>query len=814
MPTTGESKGCGPLPFPPALLQACTLRYNHTDMRKKFFIILWCVYGVLLLAIGLGFLGIKNGWIGYMPPLDELQSPISRYASQVISSDGKVLGTWSRNENRVYVPYDSISPYVFQALVATEDVRFYEHSGIDGRALGRAIVKRGLMGSKEAGGGSTITQQLAKQLYSTHAQSTAERLMQKPIEWVIAVELEKYYTKNEILTLYLNYFDFLHNAVGIKTAAQVYFGKHPKDLTINEAALLVGMCKNPSYFNPVREPERCLGRRNTVLDQMVKGGYLSAAQAESLKSDPLSLRFHPMDHKEGSAAYLREYLRRILMAKRPQLTDYHEWQMQQYYADSLAWENDPLYGWCNKNFKRDGSPYDIYTDGLKIYTTIDTRMQRYAENAMKKHLADMQVLFEREKRGSANFPYSSNLTADEVTHLLNKAKRQSDRYRMLKNSGASDAEIERSFQTPTAMTVFTYRGEVDTVMTPMDSIRYYKKFLRSGLLSIDPSNGYVKAYVGGMNYTHFQYDMAMVGRRQVGSTMKPFVYAMAMQNGWRPEDEIVNVQRTYHVGNQTWTPRNGSRARYGEPVTLRWGLSQSNNWITAELMYQVDNTGTILTSMLKEFGVANRDIHPSLALCLGTCDITVGEMASAYTAFVNKGLRCAPLLVTRIEDAQGKVYDFTPRMNYVISEESSYSMLDMLQAVVNQGTGRRLRRYGIDAQVAGKTGTTNRNSDGWFIGCVPKLITACWVGGEDRDIHFNSTANGQGAAAALPMWAYYMKSVYGDRSLHISQNDKFKIPEERLDAGETPNDSLSVAPASPADVPREDSRQADDAWFD
>ena len=774
-------------------------------MRKKIFIVLWSLYGIIILIFIFGIIGIKNGWIGYMPPLDELQSPISKYASQIISADGKVLGTWSRNENRVFVPYDSISPHVFEALVATEDVRFYDHSGIDARALGRAIVKRGLMGNKEAGGGSTITQQLAKQLYSDAAQSTTERLMQKPIEWVIAVELERQYTKNEILTLYLNYFDFLHNAVGIKTAALVYFGKHPKNLTISESALLIGMCKNPSYYNPVRDPERCIGRRNIVFEQMQKAGYLTEAQVDSLKSEPLNLNFHAVDHKEGNATYMREYLRRIMMAKKPQKSEYHEWQMQQYYVDSIAWENDPLYGWCNKNFKRDGSPYDIYTDGLKIYTTVDSRMQRYAENAMRKHLADMQVIFEREKKGSPNFPYSTNLTSQEVKGILDKAKRQSDRYRYLKESGASESEIEASFNTPTPMTVFTYRGEVDTMMTPMDSIRYYKKFLRSGMLSIDPTNGYVKAYVGGLNYAHFQYDMAMVGRRQVGSTMKPFVYALAMQNGWLPDDVITNVQRTYHVGNQTWTPRNGSKARYGEEVTLKWGLSQSNNWVTAELMYQIDESGVALTQILKEFGVANRDIHPSLALCLGTCDITVGEMASAYTAFVNKGLRSAPILVTRIEDAQGKVYTFTPRMNYVISEESSYAMLDMLEAVVNQGTGRRLRRYGIDSQVAGKTGTTNRNSDAWFIGCVPKLITACWVGGEDRDIHFNTTANGQGAAAALPMWAYFMQSVYADKTLRISPSDKFQIPESYLERGAFRRDSLATTPNS-AVLPTEERR--------
>ena len=549
---------------------------------------MWSVFVLLVLLVAGGFYCIREGWIGYMPPLDELQSPISKYASQIITSDGKVIGTWSRNENRVFVDYDSISPYVFQALVATEDVRFYEHSGIDVRALGRAIVKRGLLRHHEAGGGSTITQQLAKQLYSSTTESTTRRLMQKPIEWVIAVELERHYTKEEILTLYLNYFDFLHNAVGIKTAAQVYFNKQPRDLTITEAATLIGMCKNPSYFNPVREPERCRERRNVVLHQMLKAGYITDAEYAEHCEKPLALNFHRVDHKDGQAAYLREYLRRIMMAKEPNKADYRAWQQQQYYADSLAWAKDPLYGWCNKNFKKDGTPYDIYVDGLKVYTTIDSRMQRYAEEAVRGHVGlYLQKQFEKERASSPNFPYASSLSSADVKRSLQRAMQQTDRYRLMKQAGASDEEIQKAFNTPVQMTIFTYQGEKDVQMTPMDSIRYYKSFLRSGLVSIDPSNGYVKAYVGGLDYTHFQYDMAMVGRRQVGSTMKPFVYTMAMEDGYTPNSTILNVQRTYGG----WTPRNSSRSRYGEAVTLKWGLSQSNNWITAELMYQIDPYG-------------------------------------------------------------------------------------------------------------------------------------------------------------------------------------------------------------------------------
>ena len=751
-----------------------TILNKISKISKISFLIVWILLILGTTVVTLGFVGVKKGWFGYMPPLDELQSPISRYASQILSSDRKVLGTWSRNENRVYVPYDSISPHIYDALIATEDARFYEHSGIDMRAVFRAVVKRGLLGQHEAGGGSTITQQLAKQLYSSTAQSTLERLSQKPIEWVIAVELEKFYTKEEILTLYLNYFDFLHNAVGIKTAADVYFSKHPRDLNLLECATLVGMCKNPSYFNPVRHNERCRNRRNVVLEQMVKGGYLDREACDSLKEVPLELKFHRIDHKDGSGTYLREYLRRIMMASRPDKSEYFEWQMQQYYVDSLSWENDPLYGWCKKNKKRDGETYDIYVDGLKVFTTVDSRMQRYAENAMRKHMEGLQANFDKEKRGGRNFPYSSDLSRAQVKKLLRRAMRQSDRYRLMKADGASMEEIEKSFDTPVAMEVFTYKGSVDTMMTPMDSIRYYKKFLRAGMFSIEPSTGYVKAYVGGVNYTKFQYDMAMVGRRQVGSTIKPFVYSMAMEDGRSPEDEIQNIQRTYHVSGQPWTPRNAGHAQEGEFVTLKWGLSRSNNWITAELMYQTDPTGTRLKSLLQDFGVANRDMHPSISLCLGTCDITAAEMASAYTAFVNKGIRCAPLLVSRIEDNQGNVLaEFHPRMNEVISEESSYKMLDMMQAVINEGTGRRVRRLGITAPVAGKTGTTNSNSDAWFMGCVPRLVTSCWVGGEERDIHFNSMTYGQGAAAALPMWVNYMKSVYADPSLGYSQDEEF-----------------------------------------
>lgn len=765
-------------------------------MRKKFICILWICFALTLLATASFFTAIAKGLIGYVPPLEDLENPISRFASQIVSADGKLLGTWSRSENRIFVDYDDISPRLVEALIATEDVRFMRHSGIDARAVARAVVKRGILGNTSAGGGSTITQQLAKQLYSATASSTAERLLQKPIEWVIAVELERRYTKEEILTLYLNYFDFLHSAVGIKTAASTYFGKLPINLTTCEAATLVGMCKNPSYYNPVRFPERCRDRRNVVLSQMGKAGYLSDAEVATLSQEPLTLNFHRADHKEGSATYLREYLRRVLMARKPDPNDYYAWQKQQYYEDSVAWERDPLYGWCNKNYKRDGYNYNIYTDGLKIYTTIDSRMQRYAEESVRAHVAlYLQPLFERQKKGSKTYPYSSALTKSQVDAILQKAVRLSDRYRALKASGASDSEIERSFAEPVPMTVYSYHGDVDTVMTPMDSIRYYKAFLRSAFLSMDPTNGHVKAYVGGLDYAHFQYDMCTMGRRQVGSTVKPFLYALAMQDGRTPCDEILNVQRTYYVAGRPWTPRNTSQSRYGESVTLKWGLSRSNNWISAALMHDVDPTGQRFAALLHEFGVMNREIHPSMALCLGSCDISVSEMASAYTVFVNKGIRTAPLFVTRIEDNQGNVIaEFQPRMNEVISEESSYKMIDMLRAVVDQGMAGRLRfKYHFTAPIGGKTGTTNNNSDGWFVGFTPRLVSACWVGGEDRDIHLNQMTYAQGASSALPIWAYYMRKVFRDEALGYTEDEQFNLPEDFDPCGNRlPTDSVET----------------------
>lgn len=753
-------------------------RFNQISMRKAFIHTLWGILVTCVVLTLLAFIAIWNGLIGYMPPVEDLQNPISRYATQIYSSDGKVIGTWNYNrENRICVNYDELSPYLVQALVATEDERFYDHSGVDFIALGRAIVKRGILGHTSAGGGSTITQQLAKQLYSETAHSTLERMLQKPIEWVIAVKLERNYTKEEIIALYLNYFDFLHNAVGIKTAANTYFNKEPKDLTITEAAMLIGLCKNPSLYNPVRYSDRARQRRNVVLAQMHKERMISKAEYNEYSDEPLVLNFHRADHKEGSATYFREFLRQYMMASKPQRSNYPEWNKNQYVFDSIAWVSDPLYGWCNKNFKKDGSPYNIYTDGLKVYTTIDSRMQRYAEEAVYQHVAKyLQPEFNKANRYKPNAPFSNALTPQQVREIMNRSMRQSERYRVMKAAGASEEEIKMSFRKRTSMTIFTYHGDVDTVMTPMDSIRYYKSFLRCGFMSMDPQTGYVKAYVGGLNYKHFMYDMVMGGRRQVGSTIKPYLYALAMENGFSPCDVAPNIQQTYMVAGQPWTPRNGSRARYGEMVTLKWGLAQSNNWISAWLMNQLNPQQ--LVGMLHSFGINNPDIHPSMSLCLGPCDVSVGEMVSAYTTFANHGIRTAPLFVSKIEDNEGNVLaNFQPRMNEVISSESANKMIVLLKGVVDSGTAGRLRyRFNLEGEICGKTGTTNRNSDAWFMGFTPELVSGCWVGGDDRDIHFDNMSIGQGASMALPIWAYYMKKVYADKTLGYNPQASFNLP--------------------------------------
>ena len=731
-------------------------------------------------AVVLLFSAIAKGSIGYMPPVEQLENPIDKYASQVVSADGKTLATYAHSQdNRIFVNYNDLSPDLVKALIATEDVRFAEHSGIDAQGLFRAVVKRGILMQKSGGGGSTITQQLAKQLFSPSADNVMERLFQKPIEWVIAVQLERFYTKEEIINMYLNKFDFLYNAVGIQSAARVYFGKTPKTLKIEEAATLVGMCKNPSYFNPVRHNDRTRGRRNTVLDQMLKAGYITQAGCDSLKKLPLTIHFSRMDHKDGLAPYFREYLRLTLTAKKPERKNYRGWQMQQFKEDSLAWETNPMYGWCNKNKKPDGEFYNLYTDGLKIYTTIDSRMQKYAEDAVREHIGGyLQSAFFKEKKGKSYAPFSHDLRQGEVDTIFMRAMHQTDRYRAMKKSGASEKEIKAAFNEPVEMRVFSWDGAIDTIMSPMDSIRYHKSFLRTGFMSMDPRTGHVKAYVGGIDYNDFQYDMVNGGRRQIGSTIKPFLYSLAMIEGISPCDEMLHVQqRLTDENGKLWEPRNANKKLIGEMVSVQWGLQNSDNWVTAWLMSQL--SPYTFVRLLHSFGLKN-EMDPVISICLGTPDVSVGEMVSAYTTFANKGIRVEPLYVTRIEDMSGNtIANFNPQMSEVLTEDASYKMLHMLKNVIDGGTGGRVRsRYGIKAPMGGKTGTTQNNSDGWFMGFTPSLVSGVWVGGEDRSIHFDRMSEGQGASMALPIYGLYMQKVYADKTLGYSQEEDFEIPEQ------------------------------------
>lgn len=769
----------------------------------------WVLFFVGLFSVYMLFKCIADGKIGYLPNVEEMLNPKDKFATEIYSSDMKVLGRYfQKGQNRVYTPYEEISPYMIDALISTEDARYYEHSGIDGDALLRVAVKTLLMG-QDKGGGSTVSQQLAKLLFTEErAKDRWERAKQKLSEWVIAVKLEKYYTKDEIITLYLNRFDFVNNAVGIKSASQVYFSKQPNELNIEESALLVGMLQNPSLYNPNREDrrEKCKNRRNTVLSQMAKYGKITQAECDSLSQLDITLRFQKVDHKLGLAPYFREYLRTVMTANLPERKNYPKWQSQKFYEDSLAWATNPLYGWCNKNTKPDGSPYNLYADGLKVYTTIDSRMQQYAEESMKEYVGGyMQPLFFKEKSGQKHkkAPFSNQSTQAQVDTILVRAMRMSDRYRSMKyDDKMKEAQIKAYFDTAkVAMRVFDWeKGSKDTVMTPMDSIRYAKSFLRSAMMSIDPFNGHVKAYVGGIDFNFFQYDLVSVGRRQVGSTIKPFLYALAMEEGMSPCDLVPNVQpQVLLPSGEIWEPRNvpygeEGKKEVGKMITVRRGLQTSNNWISAYLIKQLGPESFV--KLLHSFGLKNQ-IDPVPSLCLGIADVSVSEMTAAYTAFANKGIQTEPLFVTRIEDNKGNVVaTFVPRMNEIFSEQTAYKMISMLQGVVNGGTGLRLRsrsyKYslGWETPVAGKTGTTQNNSDGWFMGFVPNLITGVWVGGEDRDIHFDNLRNGQGSSTALPIWGTYMNKVYNDSTLGYSRTEPFIVTDKYL----CPNATEGVDP--------------------
>lgn len=734
---------------------------------KRIVIALWAIFLLGIASIAVIFLLISTGKIGYMPDIRDLENPIDKYASQVYSSDGILLGTYSQaKNNRIYSDFSELPDVLVKALVATEDERFYNHSGVDAYALARVIGKTLFLQQSSGGGGSTITQQLAKQLYSPPVKNFKDRALQKPIEWVIAARLERYYTKEEIINLYLSKFDFLNNAVGIKSAAQVYFNKLPKDLKIEEAATLVGMCQNPSYYNPIRKDriERTRIRRNVVLFQMHENGYLTRQEYDSLKLLPLVTDYRKADHKDGLAPYMREYLRLTMSAKKPDKSKYAGWQEEQYKTDSTNWENNPLYGWCNKNQKPDGSNYNLGTDGLRIYTTIDSRMQQYAEEAMTEHMSKtVQPAFDRQNKNRIKVPFSVE-ARPRYDDILNRLMKQTDRYKNMKKEGRSEAEILDSFKKPVEMKVFSWKGEIDTTMTPLDSIIYHISYLRSGFMAMDTHTGHVKAYVGGIDFKYFQYDMVNSGRRQIGSTVKPFLYSLSMEEGMTPCDEMLHVQQTLKTETgQEWTPRNSNQKRIGEMVTIKWGLQNSDNWVTAYLMGKTSPYS--FARLLKSFGITGK-IDPVVSMCLGSQDVSVSEMAGAYTAFANKGIRATPLYVTRIEDSRGNVIStFTSELHEVFGERTYMKMLDMLQAVIDGGTGYRARRMGVEGPLGGKTGTTQKNSDGWFVGFSPQISAACWVGGEDTGIHFDNMGDGQGAAVALPIFSIFLKKVYDDRTI-------------------------------------------------
>lgn len=754
---------------------------KKTGLNHRIATWMWKLFGILCIGVVLFFVLVATGAVGYLPQIDELENPIDKYASQVISSDDKMLFTYSQSDdNRIFVDYTDLSPYLIEALVSTEDIRYYSHSGIDVIGLGRAIFKTILLQQEGSGGGSTITQQLAKLLYSPKVNNKLQRVFQKPIEWVIAVKLERFYTKDEIINLYLNKYDFNYNAVGIESASRTYFNKAPGELNVEEAATLIGMLKNSSLYNPVRRPEITQQRRNVVLTQMRQSGHLTAREVDSLRQLPVELDFNRSSHVDIAAPYYRQHLAKIMMADKPDRKNYASWQGQQFYEDSLSWENNLLYGWCKKNKKADGSNYNIYTDGLKIYSTIDSRMQKHAEDAVKEHMGGyLQTQFFKEKEGRKHAPYSSEVS-DQVESLMTIAMRQTERYRVLKRAGMSEEDILKNFREEAVeMKVFSWESrEIDTLMTPWDSIRYHKSYLRTGFMAMSPLTGHVKAYVGGPDFRFFKYDMVSTGKRQIGSTIKPFLYTLAMEEGMTPCDETIHEPQTLIAeSGESWTPRNPGAKNVGVPVSIKWGLQNSSNWVTAYLMKLFSPYA--FARLVKSFGLES-PVDPVVSLALGPCDASVSEMVSGYTAFVNRGIRVEPLLVTRIEDSYGNVVaSFVPTMHEIFSESTSFKMLDMLRAVVDGGTGNRLRWvYNLKGQMGGKTGTTNNNSDGWFMSFTPELIAGCWVGGEERSIHFDRMAYGQGASMALPIHGLFYQKIYADPDLSISDNGTFEVPEE------------------------------------
>ena len=751
----------------------------------KFFVIFWSVVLVGIIGVFVFFWLISAGKLGFMPTFEELENPNNRFASEVYFADGPIRNRYFEKENRKYIEYREIPQSVIDALIATEDVRFYDHSGVDVRGLFR-VAKGLLTANTSAGGGSTISQQLAKMLFPRESDlNVFELAIRKFREWVIAVRLEKSYTKEEILTMYLNKYDFLNLAVGISSAADIYFQVPLDSLKVEQAAMLIGMAKNSSYYNPVRRPELTLNRRNVVLSQMYKYDKITREECDSLKKLPLGLNFKRVDHKEGLATYFREYLRLFMTANKPDRKRYRD--LSQFRLDSVAWKTNPLYGWCKKNVKVDGSHYDLYSDGLKIYTTLDSRMQKYAEEAVREHLSrDLQPLFDKEKVKKHRPPFSNDMTPTEIEEVLDRSIRQSERYRVLSKQGMSFKEIRKTFDQPLKMQVFTWNGIRDTVMTPLDSIKHYKSFFRSGFMVMQPQTGYIKAYVGGPDYRYFMYDMVSAGKRQVGSTIKPILYTLAMQEGLGPCDKVPNIPQTFILPTgEPWSARGGTK-RQGEMVTLRWGLANSENNISAWVLKQF--TPEAVAQMAHKMGITSF-IDPVPSVFLGTAEITVKEMVAAYSIFANKGVYNSPLPVYRIEDKYGNVLqEFRPESREVITENTAYLMCNLLEGVVTGGTGVRLRyKYKLMNPMGGKTGTTQKHADGWFMGVTPDLVGGVWVGAEDRSIHFQNLANGQGASMALPIWAKFLLKAYADPRLKMSDRpfDRPAGINKRLDCDET-----------------------------
>jgi len=749
--------------------------------NKKYLIWFWAIFIFPFAVIVILFTLISKEKLGPMPTFSELENPEYSLAAEVYSEDGILLGKISL-ENRTWTEFKDLSPFLVDALVATEDIRYYRHSGIDIRGLGRAVFRTILLG-QNTGGGSTITQQLAKQLYPRDTARTSSLVrkiklsVSKFKEWQTAVKLEKSYTKEEIITMYLNKFDFSYNAIGIRSAAKVYFNKSPDSLNIQQAAVLVGMLKASTRYNPVRNYDMMFQRRNVVISQMAKYGYINPSDADSVKKLPIEPDFKVEDHNTGLATYLREYLRNTMRRTEP---DRNKYGQETSYQDALwEWENNPLYGWCNKNRKPDGTNYDVHKDGLKIYTTINSKMQQYAEEALAEHLSnEVQPDFYKRAKTFKNPPYSNDITKKEVDELMMSSVKQSDRFYIMKAKGVSEDSIMLAFNTPARMKVFSWKGERDTIMTPLDSIKYYKYYIRASFLVEDPHNGNVKAYVGGPDFRYFKWDAVTQQKRQVGSTIKPFLYTIAMQNGYSPCYEVENIPRSFDVGDSVpWTPRSsGPKEFHGKMVTLSWGLAQSENYISAWLMEQF--RPTTVADLMHKMGVRSF-IDPQPSIFLGTSDIKLEEMVGAYGTFANKGVYTRPMYVTRIEDKNGNVIStFTPKIEEVLDEETAYLMLNLLQNVVLSGSGRRMRNepYNLKNQIGGKTGTTQNHSNGWFMGLTPNLVGGVWSGWEDQSIHFETLSEGQGANMALPILAIFLRKVYNDPTFGIMETDEFERP--------------------------------------